>query len=266
MVALPLTGHFLDSSQHLLGVSRLSPLEIESRLSTLITRVREAHTMVELDPGDFVAALARSVADGTEIADVLARVHAADLYLATACACQVPGAIDRLEALYIAPVPRAIACVDESPIFIDNVLGRLRHRLFHGGLDRRPQIADYAGREPLGAWIRAGAMRIALNLRASIEPYIEPPSDRAPVALIDGDHELEDLRAYRAAELEAAINAAFGELGSRERAALRIHFIDGLGVEQVGRIFKVHRATVARWIDQTRQRIRELAGSHRGAR
>ena len=36
-------------------------------------------------------------------------------------------------------------------------------------------------------------------------------------------------------------------LSAQERTVLRLHVLDGLGTDEIGALYKVHRTTVARW-------------------
>ncbi|MBZ0236411.1 MAG: helix-turn-helix domain-containing protein, partial [Deltaproteobacteria bacterium] len=76
--------------------------------------------------------------------------------------------------------------------------------------------------------------------------------------LVAHDPELALLKARYAGELEAALRRAGEALTERERALLRLAFVDGLNVDQVGDVYGVHRATAARWIARARTRVFEL--------
>jgi RNA polymerase sigma-70 factor, ECF subfamily len=61
----------------------------------------------------------------------------------------------------------------------------------------------------------------------------------------------------------AALRDALASVSPRARTLLRLHYLDGLTVDDLGRMYGVHRATAARWVaaaretvfDETRQRI-----------
>jgi RNA polymerase sigma-70 factor (ECF subfamily) len=46
---------------------------------------------------------------------------------------------------------------------------------------------------------------------------------------------------------------AFAELTRQERNLLRLHLLEGLTLEQLGGHHRVHRTTVARWLDTASQ-------------
>jgi RNA polymerase sigma-70 factor (ECF subfamily) len=47
------------------------------------------------------------------------------------------------------------------------------------------------------------------------------------------------------------------DLTPRDRSMLRFHLIDGLSIDQIGKLESVHRATAARWIAAARKKIHD---------
>ena len=66
-------------------------------------------------------------------------------------------------------------------------------------------------------------------------------------------------------EFNASLERALDSLTARQRNLLRQQYIDGLSIDELGRLYGVHRATAARWaqaarlalIDATRQILDE---------
>ena len=65
-----------------------------------------------------------------------------------------------------------------------------------------------------------------------------------------GNPELELLKRQYAAAFSDALRAAVGALEPRLRAAMRMSFVDGLSIDEIGAVYTVHRATAARWIQR----------------
>ena len=63
-------------------------------------------------------------------------------------------------------------------------------------------------------------------------------------------------------DLRAAFAVALGELEPRERTLLRQHYLDGLGIDALAPLHRVHRATCARWIEAAREKILRRVKSH----
>lgn len=171
--------------------------------------------------------------------------HAAELYLAWAAGRGNPAALRHFERL-IAPEVEVVARrIDREPAFVDEVRQTLRVRLLvaDGG---RVRIDDYAGRGPLRGWIGVAALRVALNLKRAAKPR----SDDLLGDLISGeaDPELRHLKTLYRAEFREALEAALRALPERQRAVLRLTYVDGLKAVQLGRLYQVHETTAARWI------------------
>ena len=56
-------------------------------------------------------------------------------------------------------------------------------------------------------------------------------------------------------EFKTAFTGAMRSLESRERNILRMYLVDGLNIDQIGKVYGVHRATVARWIARSREKL-----------
>ncbi len=86
-------------------------------------------------------------------------IELCDLYLARAAASGDPRAIDAIDAGPLAGAPGWLARYRLSPAELDEIVQRVRVRLFVAGPGRAPRIAEYGGRGPLGAWVRVLLVR-----------------------------------------------------------------------------------------------------------
>ena len=77
-----------------------------------------------------------------------------------------------------------------------------------------------------------------------------------------------DTAQHRAA-FQAALQEALDSLTTREKTLMRLHFLDGMNIDALGVVFRVHRATVARWLvairSQVLDRVREKLSLEIGA-
>jgi RNA polymerase sigma-70 factor (ECF subfamily) len=210
-------------------------------------------------PGIFVGARAFSdyLADRSPAAEPLLE-HAGDVYLACACALGAPRAAEAFERLHGPTMAKAIARVDGTRAIVEDTLQSLRMKLLvpHDGKPAR--IAEYSGRAPLKNWLAVIAMRAAIDARRSA-------ADRPHAALEAGEDvisaniapELELIRRRYKRELEDAIRDAVSGLTARERLVLRMNLVEGVGVTRLGDIYRVSRATAARWVVAARERLFE---------
>jgi RNA polymerase sigma-70 factor, ECF subfamily len=185
-----------------------------------------------------------------------APLHGSDLFLACACASGDPAALRAFEQHILPATTPALRRLDSSPAFADEVRQRVRERLFVAEPGGAPRIAAYAGRGPLATWVRVTAVRTALNLRGSRDR--EAPTTESQLAAIApavDDPSLRHLKERFAVEFRAALARACEKLADRDRTVLRLRFIDELNIDQIGAIYAVHRATVARWIARIRDEL-----------
>ena len=221
-------------------------IAVVSALDEMLEPGRAAWPGIELERDALAAFIAaRGEADA---------LNAADVYLACACAAGDPAALAAFERAYLAKVDDFLRGVRPSRELVDEVRQHLRERLFLG---ERPRIADYSGRGTLASWLRVAALRAASNFRRS-EGARDRAAARAPAApAVPLDPELALVRSRHSSEFERALGDAFAGLDERERNLLRLHFLDGLGIDGLAPVFGVHRATVARWLAAARTRLHD---------
>jgi RNA polymerase sigma-70 factor, ECF subfamily len=174
--------------------------------------------------------------------------HGVDLYLASAV---LRGDREALRAFdgVLASIVGVAARIDASRSFIDDVGQELRVKLLTGD---EPKLRSYSGVGSLREWLRVAALRTALNLKRSDRLL---PTDDVPVtAILDGLDDAQMKKVYLP-EINAALERVIRELSVRERTLLRLHFVDGLNIDRIAVIYRVHRATVARWLAAVRQQV-----------
>src|SRR5262245_38057628 len=109
----------------------------------------------------FVTARWADVTDPTELAQIRCDL----LYLTCACAAGDPVALAAFERAYGPVIAGALARMASAVSDPDEITQRVRERLFVGDAETPPRIAEYTGRGELGGWVRAVAVRTALNYR-----------------------------------------------------------------------------------------------------
>jgi RNA polymerase sigma-70 factor, ECF subfamily len=177
----------------------------------------------------------------------------ADVYLAVACLAHVDAAVVRFDREIVAGARATIQAIDARPAFVDDALQKLRTSLLVGN-ETGPRLAMYAGRGALRAWVGVVAARTALMMRRA-QPREALSNDDWAEALSmisTSNPELELLKRQYTAAFTRAFCDAVASLEPRQRAALRMSFVDGLSIDEIGEIYGVHRATTARWIARAR--------------
>jgi RNA polymerase sigma-70 factor (ECF subfamily) len=179
----------------------------------------------------------------------------AELYLCCACANGDAEATRALEADVLPQVVKAISRIDSDAQFVEEALQTLRDKLLVG---ERAKIADYAARGPLIAWLSVAAARVALDAIRSRNARKLNHSD-LPDRLTQTDSSpLNDIiRSRYGDSFQRALKNAISALPSRERNLLRLQLVGRCSIDQLGRMYLVHRATAARWLESARNRVFE---------
>jgi RNA polymerase sigma-70 factor, ECF subfamily len=179
-------------------------------------------------------------------------LHDADVFLATALGCGDTAALQVFEDVLVPQIELALRRLRLPRGTDDEVKQALRVELLvEGG-----KIADYAGIGELAAWLRVSATRKALKLvrRAGREQTLDDVLLEHWPAPTPGP-ERSHMRERYTTELKRAIQDAFAELAVRQRNLLRQHILDELTIDDLARVYRVHRATCARWLADARTEL-----------
>lgn len=228
---------------------------LDEIIADIVSSGREG-SGVHLPTDVFVACLAERIGVEPDPVSALRGVHAADLWLACACARGNAAALVRFESLYFSDVDAAAAAMRAPNALASDVKQAVSQKLFVGAGTAPPRIVDYAGRGPLRTWFRVVAARMivsALRRNKRDVPWSDDALERT--AALGDDPELMLLKRRFQAELKNAFEEAAAGLDARSRNLLRQHLLDGLSIDQLGALHRVHRATVARWVAQARESV-----------
>ncbi len=182
--------------------------------------------------------------------------HLADLYLACACARGLPAALAAFEQRHAPEVVRALQRLRLSADQVTEVTQLVRQDLLLAPPGAAAAIATYSGRGPLGAWVRVSATRRGLRaLRRSGGTEGGDESEILAARSPSDDPELAYIKSLYGDAFRAAFLAAVESLEDRDKNVLRQHFIDGLTIDDLAALYRVHRATAARWVTLARTRL-----------
>ncbi len=139
----------------------------------------------------------------------------------------------------------------------DELVQILLARMLVGDADRPARLASWRGDGSLRSWVRAVSTRFVIDhlrgLRARVPVAPLANSGLPESAGIEGGVEA---RRY-ADVVRTATEAAFAELSPRQRNLLRHATFHRLGIDELAAIYRVHRATTARWLQRTRDALHE---------
>jgi RNA polymerase sigma-70 factor (ECF subfamily) len=230
---------------------------MEEQLENLWHTGRAAWPDVSVSAEAFSEYLSR-YADGGALPPAAGR-HAAELYLACACAAGERTALAAFDAKYLSRVGVFLSRMRPQPVFVDEVRQTLREKLLVGP---SPRIREYSGQGDLSGWLRVVTVRTALNMQRNLSERLDggPDSRQGASRLVEPvSPELDYVKERYREGFRQALEHAFSGLTSEQRNLLRLHFIDGMTLHQLAVLSRVHRATVARWIAEARQQIMDDA-------
>jgi RNA polymerase sigma-70 factor (ECF subfamily) len=234
-------------------VGTLAP-GLEAAVKAAIDGARAAWPGISVPDPDIAALLGSRVTSPDE--SEIAKLPAADLYLAAACARGDAAALRAFEGRTFPGARAVLARMGLDQDEMDEVLQIVRERLFVAAPGQAPRILSAAGHGDLGGLVRVAAIRTALNLRRR-DQRLDRSGDEAILAALapDADPELALLQERHRAAVKRAVEDALAALEPRERNVLRLHLLHGLSIDDIGKHYQVHRATAARWLATVRDRL-----------
>ncbi len=226
-------------------------------MDKIVARARARWPRIEVQASDFAAFLAERCEPSS---DALAD----DLYLACACAQGNVAAHAIFESRHAADIAAALSGMRLPLSVADDAKQRLRTKLFLDEGERPARIRAYSGRGSLSAWVRAVAVRTAIDLLRE-ERSPEVPVEQAVLEVFAGAEsspEIEFLKERYRSQVNESFAHAFTTLTPRQRNLLKQHFVHGLNIDRIGAMYNVHRVTAFRWITQAKVAVYEGARAH----
>jgi len=243
---------------------------LEAALHRALDAGRCAWPALPVSSVAFVQHMARHLPEPAAPDAGLAALHTADLYLACACLERLDGAIEAFVVRHAPDIEVALRGRRVSAQAADELRQVILDKLLVGRAGKPPKIRDYAGRGPLGGWVRVAAVRTALNFLAQEKgdrlhaeaaargsyPAITGVAT-APAAPAAQDPELTFFKSQYRDEVSRALKDALDALPADARNVLRLYFLDGLSIDRIAAVYGVHRATAARWVNRGREALRQ---------
>lgn len=209
-------------------------------------------------PDDAFVTFARDrLCDGTALDDAALATcpYLADLLLAHHAIRGDPHAVPAITA-QLAALRHPLRRTGADETLIDDLLRDLPAELIAPREDAAPRLHGYRGRGPLPAWLRVIAVRAVVERRRRREGSpADVDATIAELATPELDPELALLRRRYGDDFRAAFAWAVDGLVSADRALLRQHHIDGVSLDALAGLHRVHRATVARRLAAARGEI-----------
>lgn len=237
----------------------LGPEASLARLRELLAQAGAPWPGVHVPDDIFAAWVAERLPASADPEQVLSKLRTSDLYLACACARGDEHALRAIETGPLGEVAGAVGRMNLDKIRTQDVMQTVRRILFVAPENRPgalPRIAEYRGLGDLRSFIRVTAVRAALRMIRK-ERHELPLEDgvMATLSSTGGDIELEFIKRQYRTGFKRAFIQALRTLPAREQNLLRQHHLDGLSIDRLGALYRVHRATAARWLQRAQDAL-----------
>jgi RNA polymerase sigma-70 factor (ECF subfamily) len=185
------------------------------------------------------------------------QMYTSDLYLACGCAHGDLRAFEAFDERCLSRLDRLLVKMGIAADVSADVKQDIRTRVLVGK-HGRAEIANFSGRGDLRGWVRVMAVRQALQrlYRARREMPVE---DDEVLQRIEapGNLALDHAKGLYRQEFKRAFEGALRALPDRQRTLLRQHYVDGLTIDELGNLYRVHRSTAARLLVSARLLVLE---------
>jgi RNA polymerase sigma-70 factor (ECF subfamily) len=229
--------------------------DLDEIAADLVARGQSAWPRVKIEPEAFLEHVGRCLAGAAAPPSALDELDAADLWLAFGAARRNKVAVDEVARRIQAVVEVALSRMQDK-IAPDDVAQVLRERLLVGK-NGRAKILDYSGRGRLAGWLRIAAVRAAISMQRRGDANAVPVTRETLLAGAGSseDPELDHFRKRYARDFRDAFAEALTLLSVEERNFLRLSIVDGLSIDEIGGMFRLHRATAARRLVRAREAV-----------
>jgi RNA polymerase sigma-70 factor (ECF subfamily) len=225
-------------------------VELAAHLEERLAAARAKWPAIELDDAVLLRRLWPERAQSPRTVAALVELHLEDLFLACACAEGDREAISVLESTVLARIPAWVASF--AGVSAADVQQEMRQKLLLGP---SAHLRDYAGRGALARWVRIGAHRCAIDMQRAVKPSGE--GDEVEQLLASPDPEIDFVKLHDRETLRQVLRDAVRTLPAPARVLLRLHYLEGLSLERLAALERVHRATVARHLADARAEAME---------
>ena len=161
-----------------------------------------------------------------------------ELAWAAACVAGDAAALARLDTGPLHEAGEHLRSLGFAAAAIDEALQRARHKLVVDGA-----LRNYRGRGPLAIFVRTSVVRIAIDEHRQVRDHVELSE---LVAAPLPDPELEYMRKLYGEHLAAAVKDAWQRLAAHERFILSLRIYEAMSIDDLARIYQIHRASAAR--------------------
>ena len=235
---------------------------IQDLLSEALLRARDRWPSFVIEDEHYLSYLAEKLSPSEPLFESLQQLHLEDLYLACACIAKDKEALTILQKDYFQTLQLQLKGLANHEELEIELRQQVWERVCHA-VEKAPKILLYAGSGPLKAWLQTILTREALGVLRKAKKE-RPAGDELFWRLASPQDDQEQLylkELYKDA-FKDAFQQALQDLSAKERNILKYHYLDGLNIDKIGLLYRVHRATIARWLVKIREDLMQSTFTH----
>ncbi|MCY1055380.1 sigma factor-like helix-turn-helix DNA-binding protein [Nannocystis sp. SCPEA4] len=222
-------------------------------LTASVTAARARFPGVEFEASAVGRHLGEKVVAEADPLAALARLRTEELCLVCACLAGNPRALQLFDAAYLAPVAERLRRSGLAAEVVADARQRIAGSLLVADSGGTRRLATYSGRGDLAGWLYVAIAREARRLAGREARFTAADDLELADERIGGDLELAHLKATYGEAFRRSFHTALAELDEQARNLLRQHLLDGLSIDQIAALQRVHRATAARRLVRVRE-------------
>ncbi len=236
-----------------MGFDHSGSASLEAALAVVCERARAAFPAVQLETPRFAAFVRSRLESAEDPVVALGKLHVEHLFLACACGQGDPAALAELDRSFFPQLDGAMIRAGVGAQ-LDDVKQRVREKLLASTEGRPPRILDYGGRSDLLPWLRAVAVRTAIDV-IRVTPPAGGDERLAEMAAPSDEPELRLLKERYGDVFRAAVREAVQSLEPEARRDLQLYYFEGHGLVALAAIRRTSVATMSRRLAAARAGI-----------
>ncbi len=230
--------------------------DLDAALGDAVARGQAAWPAIAVPPTVFRAHVRRHLDDTVPATPQVAALNCAELWLACGGGLGLRAATEALVAAHQAAMVAAVQRLEFDDAAARDVVQDVLAHLLTSSPGQAPRILDYGGHGSLRTWLRVIALRAGIDVRRKVRHAVEFDDDvLLGLAVPDVPADVALDRRALVATLKQSLHAALAALTPRQRTLLRQQLLDGLTIDDLGALYRVHRVTAARWLVTARETL-----------
>jgi RNA polymerase sigma-70 factor, ECF subfamily len=230
---------------------------LDAMLQVIVDAAHKVHPAFNVPTDVFVAYVRERLPVEIPPLVALRRMHTSDLYLACGCARGEPQALVAFDQCCLSYLDRVLGKMGIDSDVIVEIKHDVRFRVLVGERGRA-QILDFSGRGDLRSWVSVIATRRTLQRQVRARREVSMDDDELMQRIVaPDDPELDHIKRTYCEEFKLAFESVLRALPDREQTLLRQHYVDGLTLDELASLYRVHRATAARLLARARATVLE---------